>query len=271
MTGKDENNTSDHVSRRILAPFDQIIVATAFCTRLPLPHRHHAKLQHALWALPVPGALVGFVSGAALWAVMELDLSSWIAAILALMVSAILTGALHEDGLADVADGFWGGATPERRIEIMRDSRIGAYGVLALVLTTSLKIALIAEIADFWGAQPVWMMFIAIHAIARSGLSAAMAVMPMASQEGVAVYAGRPSVLSGLIALILGIAVAWLSLNVTPIWMPAVLAGVAVSVLALVSLIAYRKIGGITGDVLGAGEQGGEVACWMALAILIGS
>lgn len=270
MTGKSENERAGFRFRNLLAPVDQIVVVTTFCTRFPLPNRP-ATLEQALWAFPIPGALIGVISGAGLWLALVLDLSSFAATAIALALSAILTGVLHEDGFADVADGFWGGHTPERRIEIMRDSRIGAYGVLALILNTLLKVALIAQLADFWGPQPVWMMFIAIHAMSRGGLPTLMALAPKASPTGLAVLAGRPSKRTALIALSLAIGIAYAVLNVTPIWMPLALAAATGLTLVALFTLAKRKIGGITGDVLGAGEQCSEIACWLLLAILIGS
>ncbi len=106
--------------------------ATAFMTRLPVGAPEGGDLAAACWAFPVAGLLIGAIAGGLLAAAWTFGAPPLVAALLALAAMAALTGALHEDGLADTADGL-GGGSPERKLEIMRDSRVGAFGVLALV------------------------------------------------------------------------------------------------------------------------------------------
>ncbi len=270
MTDKTENGKRYVFFGPGRVRLDQMLVALAFMTRLPVPYRD-PPIADAAWAFPLAGAVVGLFSGAVLWAALELALPPYAAALLTLLASAMLTGALHEDGLADCADGFWGGHSPQRRLEIMRDSRSGAYGVLALILATGLKAVLIGEMAGYWGAQPVWMMLVASHALARAGLPLAMALIPAAGKTGLAAMAGRPDRLTAGIALLLGTAIAGLALSVTPDWMALALLATVGAVTLGLGVMARAKLGGLNGDCLGAMEQVSEIACLMMLAIILGT
>src|SRR4051812_14340659 len=114
---------------------DDLIVAATFLTRVPLhaivqPHDPRASLAQALRAFPLIGALIGLAAGLVYAAAGLLGLAPLAAALVAIGASIALTGALHEDGLADCADGFGGGRERDAKLAIMRDSRIGTYGVL---------------------------------------------------------------------------------------------------------------------------------------------
>src|SRR4051794_28358542 len=127
----------------------ELRICVIFLTRMPLPMPGtilHGHVSRALWAAPVVGGVVGAV-GAAVYGLMHiLRVPELPAAALAVVASVAATGALHEDGLADVADGFGGGATRERKLEIMRDSRIGTYGVCALMISFMLRIGALASL-----------------------------------------------------------------------------------------------------------------------------
>ena len=121
-----------------IRPFAETIAALHFLTRLPIPFVRTLDLPplaEAMRFFPLAGAIIGAITSAALIGLNMLGVPSLLAAALGLAVGVLITGALHEDGLADVADGFGGGRTREVRLEIMRDSRIGTYGTIALCLT----------------------------------------------------------------------------------------------------------------------------------------
>jgi hypothetical protein len=121
-----------------IRPFAETLLALSFLTRLPIPFVRTLDmppLAQAMRFFPLAGALIGCISAGVLIGANMLGLPSLLAAVIALSVGTLVTGALHEDGLADVADGFGGGKTREARLEIMRDSRIGTYGTIALVLS----------------------------------------------------------------------------------------------------------------------------------------
>src|ERR1700719_4117799 len=154
---------------RLLA---DVKTSVLFCTRLPFSDATPIggrDLAHASWALPVAGLLVGGIGAVVYWAVVWIGLPSWPAAALALAATVAITGCLHEDGLADTADGFGGGRDRERKLDIMRDSRLGTYGACALVMSLLLRWAALAAIAH---PASVALSLVAAHAFARATLPA---------------------------------------------------------------------------------------------------
>ncbi|WP_375453926.1 adenosylcobinamide-GDP ribazoletransferase [uncultured Methylobacterium sp.] len=243
-----------------------------FYSRLPVPALPGEPDPHALpdfgrlpRMLPVAGLILALPPALVLLAGWRIGLGPFVAATLAVALGVLTTGALHEDGLADVADGFGGGASPERRLEIMRDSRIGAYGGVALVLALALRIGALATLLDRTGAgAAVGLVLAAV--LSRVAALAPMVMLPPARPGGLSAAVGRPSRATTGVAIGLGLVVAILAL---PFGLP--FSGVAGMVLlaALASLavtrIAREKIGGQTGDVIGACQQVSEIAALLAL------
>lgn len=241
---------------------DDLRTAAGFLTRLPVPFPEGAapsNLARAMRLFPVVGAFIGLAVGLFCLGLRMIGLPDLAAAALALGAGAILTGALHEDGLADVADGFGGGRDREAKLEIMRDSRLGTYGALVLMVSFVAKISAVAVLPDGYVVQGL----IAAHALARGVLPAMSMGLPFARSDGLARDAGQPD--STVAATGLGIAflIALLALSWGNAFWAAVLAGVSV---AGVAWLAKRQIGGQTGDVLGAAEQVAEIAILMLLA-----
>ena len=237
----------------------------AFCTRLPVTAPSHARLADAAWTFPIAGAVVGLIGGLVLYVALALDLPPFAAATLAIAATALATGCLHEDGLADTADGFGGGNERARVLEILRDSRIGTYGVIALIVSFLLRIGALAGLAGA-GAGTAVLALIAAQAGARSTLPLLMRALPRARDDGLSAGAGRPStnVVAG--ALALGVVVTLVCLGFFATLVSAALLAVALLVL---SRMAIRKIGGQTGDVLGAAEQTGEALILLTAAALL--
>ena len=241
-----------------------ILLALVLLTRLPLPRlpdSAFARQAKAAWAYPLAGlavALPACVLGALALAA---GLPAGPAAGLVMTVQVLLTGAMHEDGLADVADGFWGGFTRERRLEIMKDSRIGAYGVLALVLILILRWSALTALI---GAGGIWALA-GVAALSRAPMAVLMARMPNARQTGLSQSVGRPAVGAALAAAVLGAACALLFAGA------AGFAAIAATALAAAGMaaVARGKIGGQTGDVLGATQQLGETAALLALLMAL--
>lgn len=241
--------------------FDELGLATVFLTRLPWPRpiTDPRPLMAASWAFPVVGLVVGLIGGVAFAVAAAVGLPATAAALIALAASALASGALHEDGLADLADGFGGGRDPEAKLRIMRDSRIGSYGVLALVLAVGFKAACLAAL----DADTAVLAMIAAHAVARGVVPGLARALPFAAGDGLGRTAGKPGRSGALWAVAIAVAVA---LFVLPagIGLAAVLAAIGAAV--LVGALARRQIGGVTGDVLGAAEQMAEVAALAAIA-----
>src|SRR5262252_3982751 len=191
-------------------------VAVSFSTRLPLNSGSATAgpdLARALWALPIAGACVGLFGAAVYWLAARLGLPPLPAATLSVAATMFATGCLHEDGLADVADGFGGGATRERKLEIMRDSRIGSYGACALALSLMLRWSALASVAR---PGAVALTLIAAHAAARAPLPAFMRFVPPARSDGLAAEAGRPPIESVATACVLGMIALGFGLGLAP-------------------------------------------------------
>jgi len=244
-------------NRPLFAPGD-IAEAIALLTRIPLPMSTGRGAQ-AAWAWPLAGLVVALIAGVLGWLTLAMGLPAPLVAGVILGAQVMLTGALHEDGLADTADGFWGGATPARRLEIMQDSRIGSYGVLALGLGLILRWAALAAILE---TGALFAPLIAAAVLSRAPMAILLAALPAARQGGLAASVGRPGRKTAAAGLALAMALAFLVLGwgvIAPAFWVA-LASIAAAALA------KAKIGGQTGDVLGAAQQIAEVAALAALA-----
>lgn len=247
---------------------DEFLAALTFLTRLPLgmaqaeapPPGPQPSLADASWAFPVAGVVVGAIGGIAYVIASALALPALAAALIAVATTALVTGALHEDGLADTADGFGGGTTRESKLAIMRDSRIGAFGVLVLVFSIGLRSAAIADIGLRWHVVAA---LIAAHALSRGVLPAALHRLDPARSDGLGAGAGRPDQNQVLIAAAIALVIAVIVTGLRPGLSAAV---VAVLVAVAIGALAQRQIGGQTGDVLGAIEQGAETAALLAVA-----
>jgi adenosylcobinamide-GDP ribazoletransferase len=238
-------------------------VALGFLTRLPAGGTGAAgSLSRATRVYPVIGLGVGLAGGAAFWLAGALGLPPLVAGLIAVAATMLLTGALHEDGLADTADGFGGGDGRARKLEIMRDSRTGTYGVAALALSIAIRGAALGALAT---PAAVFLALATAHAVSRACLPAAMTTLPPARASGLAAATGRPEPGDAGVALALAAAVALLAQGFGP-GLAALLAG-ALSA-ALVAWLARRQVGGYTGDVLGAMQQAAEVAVLLSAVAL---
>ncbi|MGI9413510.1 MAG: adenosylcobinamide-GDP ribazoletransferase [Hyphomicrobiales bacterium] len=242
-----------------------------FLTRLPVGHGAPAPRPAAMRAYPLAGAVVGLCGGVLYLCADAANLPAGLAALLAVAAMVAVTGALHEDGVADTADGFGGGWDRERKLEIMRDSRIGSFGVIALVLVLGIKVFAIAALAGRSGdpAMPLYAL------IGSAALSRAMSVwllrlLPPARADGLSADAGRPSPRVVTQALIAGAVVAGLPVLLTLGLMALLIAAAAAALgLWLVKRLAQKQIQGQTGDVAGACQQVSECLYLMALTTVL--
>lgn len=238
-----------------------LIRAAQLLTRLPVLGGDGARGAEAAWAWPLVGAVVASLQIIVGLAAMAIGLPASVAAGLAIAGGLVMIGGLHEDGLADCADGFWGGMTRDRRLEILKDSRIGAYGVLALIVTMGLRWALFTTLL---AVAPLTLLAGAM--LSRAAMAVVMARLPFARDGGLAVHVGKPpmwAVTVGAICAGLGGVLA-----------AGILAGIVAAVVAAlatiaVAAIAKAKIGGQTGDVLGTAQVLVELAALTACAALL--
>ncbi len=241
-----------------------------FYTRLPTPAEAggHAPpdFEASGWAIPLVGALVGTIGGVALLIAVRLGLSPMLAATVAVAAMALVTGALHEDGLADFIDGVGGGATRDAKLAIMRDSRLGSYGALALCLTSLLRVFALAALAQTSALAAACALIFA-GATSRSAGLLPMSLLTPARADGAGAAATAPSlhVLGAMAGKTMLIAFLPLLSGVSPFAL-ALAFLLAYAVCVLVARVAQQQIGGYTGDVLGAAQQAAEIIMLMTLS-----
>jgi len=240
--------------------FSDFAIATSFLTRVPmgLGALDAGQLAQAGWAFPLVGIGVGALAGLVFLIAALFGCGDWPSAVLAVLAAVVLTGALHEDGLADTADGFAGGANREAKLRIMRDSRHGTFGVLALFASFALRMAALAAIGE---PLHVGLALIAAHAGSRGLLPASMRALPPARSDGLGIAAGRPRMVTAVASAAIGLGIALAALGPLRGVLAVMLAALAVAGSAA---LARRQIGGYTGDVLGAFQQIGEIVILLA-------
>jgi adenosylcobinamide-GDP ribazoletransferase len=239
---------------------NNLAAAVSFLTRIPVRLREEPSMTAAVPWFPVVGAGIGVIVGGVAAGLAELVPMS-VAAAVAVLVGVLVTGAFHEDGLADVADAFAGGWTVEQRLRILKDPLHGSYGVAALCGTIVLRIVALASLGPavaFAGA-------VAAHTLARGAAVGLMGTVRVATADGLgADYARSLPHRSAVIGVAASVAIAAVATG----WWVAVLVCVAAASAAVVGWLAIRKIGGVTGDVLGAAEQVAECAVLVAVTAL---
>lgn len=249
------------MQRDISGLWHGFLSAMGLLTRLPLPAIHAPQGASSAWAWPLVGVVIGGLNMAIAAVLLWMQVPVTVTAAVVLGTNAILTGALHEDGLADTADGFFGGWTPARRLEIMKDSHIGSYGTLALIVTVLARWSALQVVltGSLWG-------LVAVAALSRAPMVALLAGLPNARGKGLAQSVGQPEQQVAATAIAIAFAVAAVMAGLTTAFMMTAI--VAAGTFAL-ALVAKARIGGQTGDVLGASQQLAEVATLTVLATLI--
>ena len=259
------------------------LIATATCirfySRLPVPHLTaeadpHAPpdfrsipraLPLAALVIALPGALVLLGAGLA-------GVAPVLAVALAVTTMVITTGAFHEDGLADSADGLFGGHNPERRLEIMKDSRVGSYGACALGLSLLLRVTALASILEAAGAWAAAAVVLVAAPWSRMQGVRLLANEPPARSEGAAAAVGIPSAETVLVGFCLSAVIAVALTASAHLPLTGLVLGGFLSVLACTGLarLSRRLIGGQTGDILGAAQQIAEIAIYLGFAFVLG-
>jgi len=242
--------------------------ALAFATRLPMPLTAPSPpLVRAFRMLPLVGAIVGTLAALAFLLASAIGLQPPLAAVVALAFQAWLTGALHEDGLADFADGIGGGSSRERKLAIMRDSRVGTFGALALLFTVLGKVLALGEAGTASEALAV-LALISAGVLSRLASVLLLHRLPPARLEGLSYRIGCPDKETATEALVYALAIAGLlGLAIGD-------AGTLLLVLIaaaigywVVETVSRRQLGGQTGDAAGAAQQIVELAVLLAFAV----
>ncbi|SFD46113.1 cobalamin-5'-phosphate synthase [Sulfitobacter brevis] len=245
-----------------------LLTALGLLTRLPLPVDTNTSpdgraMAAAAWAYPVAGFAVGLVAVAFGSVLAALSVAPPVAALFVMATMILLTGAMHEDGLADCADGFWGGWDRDRRLEIMKDSQIGTYGVIGLALSLGLRWMVLTLLIE-QGALGIGLLGAAV--ISRAAMVWVMYHLPNARAVGLSRLTGRPDQAATGGAIVLAVLISLWVAGLGFFWLLAIAAAVAFGS----AQIARRKIGGQTGDVLGAIQQLVDLAVLVTLTTMIG-
>jgi adenosylcobinamide-GDP ribazoletransferase len=234
--------------------------ALRFLTRIPIPGRVvGADLSGAAGWFPVVGLVVAGIV-VATRAGFEPLIGIATATLFAVGAGVVVTGAMHEDAVGDAADGLWGGSTPARRLAIMRDSRLGTYGVLAATGTLGAQVLLLAQLQGAGFVRAV----VASHTLARFAALPLAAAIPPARSDGAAVHAGRVRPRAWVVATTTCVLVA----GATHRTYGLLLAGAMLAVTAVVGRLARTRVGGITGDLLGAAVSASTVAVMLVAVVL---
>ncbi len=240
-----------------------IIASIGLLTRFPVAI-NLTKVQErgaaAAWSFPIVGMVLAILCATISHVLFALGVPAEIVAGLILALVMIFTGAMHEDGLADCADGLWGGWDKTRRLDIMKDSRIGAYGVLALIMGIGLRWMALVTLLPI----APWTSLMVAFALSRAAMSFVMAALPNARDGGLSSSVGRPEMPT-----------AWIACGIAAVLSVVLLGWVAIPVLAIATLIvagcvaiAMAKIDGQTGDVLGATQQVTEITVLLTLTVI---
>lgn len=233
---------------RDVSPRSELAAAFILLTRVRLPSTtaEAVPIARCVWALPIVGAVAGALGAATYYACSLTGIPSAVSAVWSLAVMVLFTGALHEDGLADTADGLGGGRSRERKLEIMRDSRIGNFGAIALVLSLAARGTAIAVLVH---PLRVSITLTVAGALGRAAIIVLMLILAPARTDGLA--AGLREVRAP--RAIIGLAISGLlTLLLLPIALAVCTVVGALLAALVVAFVAHRQIGGYTGDVLGA-------------------
>lgn len=266
-TTRPEDHAEDETTRVLTGWWHDFRIAVGFLTILPVAPAaslddHRAGLRFGVRAFPLAGLVVGLFGALIYGLATMLKLPPEAAAFIAIGAMTVFTGALHEDGLADMADGAMARTNLTERLAVMRDSRIGTFGTLALIIIVGIKTGTITAIG--WADQ-VAPLLIGCAAASRAVLPAMMRFMRPARADGLAFSVGRPEENQVVLAALLGFVLALLFLGPAA-GLIAVIAGAAAA--AIVGWIAKKRLGGVTGDVLGATQQATEATMMLAVVAL---
>lgn len=243
----------------------ELRTAGAFLTILPVadgPGYRPGGLAAAAWCFPIIGVLVGAVGGLVYGLAAWLGCDSWLAATLAVAALVIMTGGLHEDGLGDFADAM-GGANRERRLAIMHDSQAGNFAIVTLILLFAGRIGMLADAGS--PAQAGLALLVAA-AVSRAAVVGVMHALPPARVAGLSASAGQTSARQALAAIGIAALITMLVLGFTA---ALICLGSAAVITVIVAVLARRRLGGQTGDVLGAVQLMSEFGCLLVVGQLI--
>ena len=245
--------------------FKDILLSVSFLTRIPISKNllFERNLMDAAWSFPIIGGLVGFLGGMVALLLSYFNISPIIISFLTIGAIILLTGGLHEDGLADTADGFGINKNPEGKINIMRDSQIGVYGTLALIIAISVKAVALSELINKDQFFACVIALIVSGALSRSTIVGIAFFLEKASETGLASFAGKPKADGAGMCFLISILLCIFLLPLTKV-LAAILLSIVTTV--IIGFLSKKQINGYTGDILGAAQMLSETALLIYLA-----
>lgn len=254
--------------------FNALLTLICFFSRLPLqrflPEAQRfapPEFEKIAGLIPLAGLLIALPAACLLFFTTRLGMSSLLVSVVSLSVLILTTGGLHADGLADWADG-WGGTTPSARLSIMADSRLGTFGALALFLSLLLTSAALTNCLERWGEGITLLIFLSVAALSRTALLLPWFLLPKAKTQGLSANFSSPSKNAFWIGLVLGGSTVLPLIFVLSGFHAFLLFFGAMSAGLSVTWQAARKIGGQTGDILGAAQQLAQSSALIAVLAL---
>lgn len=267
----DPDQRSPQINAAAFRPLAELVHALRFLTRIPVPLARTIDpppLAQTMRMFSVAGALIGCVIAAVLVAGQLLSLPLHLSGILATAAGMLITGGLHEDGLADTADGLGGGKTREKRLEIMRDSRIGSYGALALMVAVGSRAASYAALATL-PPLTILAVIVACQSFSRALVVDLLWATPPARPDGLSAYAGQPSRNVTVAAVVIGLALTLAAGYFTRYENSILALALGLAATAFIRGLAMRMIGGQTGDICGAAQVSCEVMMLTAFVAIL--
>lgn len=271
--GKSEaGDPVDHAPEDVTQWLRDLRACLIFLTRLPLamPDATPPPLAASARAFGLTGAIIGALAALVYGVCQSLGVPAGVSVTVMLIATVLVTGALHEDGLADCADGFGGGQNREGRLAIMRDSRIGSYGVIALILAFLIRWSALSHIAGSAGGWTLAAAVIASGSLSRTVMVATLWALPAARADGRSAETGRPGrstlTQAASAAVIVFVAILWPVASIAAMAILA-LAGLAAGI--AVMAVSRRLIGGQTGDVCGSVQVVAEAAMLVTASVLL--
>ena len=246
----------------------------AFLSRIPVPDAMFGstpwKISGAVGVFPLAGIVIALPAALLAALLSWLDVPSALTAILTLLTMVLVTGALHEDGLADCADAFGAGGPRERMLDILKDSRIGAYGTLAMIFSIALRAVALTVLIAIGPPLPMAVTLLSAAALSRALMVWHWRRLPAARSDGVSAGAGRPTPQSAWLALSIGVGAALL-FPITQVGFLAAVIALLLAVLATDLWTRYvdRKLAGQTGDTIGAAQQIAETVFLVTLVSVL--
>ena len=240
----------------------EVQLAFMLLTRLPVGRmgRYVPNLSSARWAFPLAGIPIGIFIAGLFFGFCYSEIPHLLGAVITLSISLLLTGALHEDGLADTADGFGGGTTRKQKLKIMGDSNVGTYGLLCLILT---MIARVFYLSSMNNTHQTFLLLISISMISRLTMVFYLNILPPARSKGLGYQASGRNYLSTFFATVISLPAIIYCGYLAPNCL------LAVTIVAITfAYFAKSQIKGQTGDICGASQLLCETTGWIAIATI---